>query len=141
MLTTEQMQTLWEWQHLSQQIKEIAPREMELRKQVAAMLVPENTKGTHRFPLVDTGYEAKIVLGESVQLDKGIGDILPTVYQQLIAGGLTEDEAGSLIKTEMKLNIGAYNKLSANMQKIMAAVVTTKPSAPTIEIAPIKEKK
>ena len=141
MLTTEQLEKLSKWQSLNQQIKELSPQEMALRKEVAAMLVPNATVGTHRFPIAESGYKVAVKIGESIQLDKDVKDRLPTVYSDLVEAGLTHEEAAALIKTEMKLVIGAYNKLSANMQKIMAAVVTTKPSAPTLEIEPPKEGK
>lgn len=142
MLTTDQMQKLSAWHEIKEQVSSLSAQEMALRKEIAALLVPNNTVGTHSFPIGNSEYKAKLVLKETVSLDKDITpEKLGVVYQALTADGLTPVEAGELIKGEYKLSLTAYNKLSAKHQKMMSAVVTTKLSAPTLEIVPPKEEK
>lgn len=141
MLTGEQLQLISQWQDIAIEAKRLGAIEMELRKQIAALLVPAGTVGIHRFTLGNEPAKIKIVLGETSKLDKDAGGKLGNVYAKLLEKGLTQDEANGLIKTELILSTGAYNKLSAMHQTIMAEVVTTKPSTPTIEIEREKEKK
>ena len=129
--------------------------EMELRKEVTALLFPNPVKGTQRFEL-GNGYKVKLVhkinykLGDPNLVDKKTGakvkvtdqveNVMAAIEKCGNEGAFLVDR---LIKTSYDLSVSEYNQLDEGSQvkKIVDAILITSDASPVLELEQPKGEK
>ena len=140
-------QLLSQWIAAKDQLAVIKETEMELRKQVQAMLFPNPVKGTQRYEL-GGGYKVKLVhklnykLGNKDLVDPDNGNKIP-VNDQVEAVMNEIEKCGNegaflvdrLIKTSYDLSVSEYEKLENDqIKKLIDSILITSDAAPTLEL-------
>lgn len=147
-------QTIQRWLSAKEQLALIKEQEMELRKQVSAMLFPTPTKGTQRFPL-GNGYAVKLVHkinyklgdpdltdkdGAKIKVQEQIENVMNAVEKCGNEGAFLVDR---LFKTSYSLYEGEYNKLdpTSPIKQLIDKILTTEDASPSLELESPKEVK
>lgn len=135
------------WIVAKDQLVTIKEQEMELRKQVQAILFPNPKKGTQRYEL-GSGYKVKLVhkinykLGDKDRIDPdngnkiSIADQVETVMNEIEkCGNEGKFIVERLIKTSYDLSISEYEKLENNeIKKLVDSILITSDAAPSLEL-------
>ena len=114
-------------EELNEQIARLKVEEMELRKKLFEVMVPNPVEGTNTVPLAN-GYVIKWKFPINRTVDKAS---LPTVRGMLEAKGVNVDD---LIRMKPELSVSEYKKTSSDTIKILSLCVTEKPGLPSYEI-------
>lgn len=129
------LQRLHEWQVASQELKALKEREMQLRKVLASAFFPTPSEGTNTLE-IGNGYKLKGVFGMDRKVDEAA---LKAADKALRDAGVPLDD---LVRWKPDLSITEYRKLDDQPEKkvIFDMVIITKPSSPSLEIVPPKNK-
>ena len=115
------------WLQLSSELKLIKEREMRLRREIAFDIAGGDFSGETKMNKEEDGFSATVSFTLSRSLDE---DVLSTVRAHL-----TEQER-NCVKFKPSLIMKEYKEIGAN--SILHEAVTTKPSAPTLKVVPLR---
>lgn len=136
-LTQEQIDVLTEWQNTVAQVVAFKPtveKEMTLRKKAMELFFPAAKEGVNSLAL-----PGDWTLKGTAKMDRKIDEAaLPAVKEKMIEMEFNPD---LLIRNEPVLNTKIYKTLSDELRKVFDHAIIMKPSSPSLELVPPKEKK
>lgn len=125
-LSPELRQKIATWKEISGWLEQGKKQEMELRKEIAATLVPTPKEGTNT--VVGEGFELKLVHKVNRRLDKTTLDA--------IMAQMPEDARviGTLIRYEPTFNLSYYRTLDPEVKKTFEQTLEITDGSPELEI-------
>lgn len=116
------------------ELKTLAENEMAMRKAIAesvkTALGEKLKEGVNRFPMAD-GRKLKFTYNLDRKIDEAQIAVAREEYSKVNDAPVTFDE---LLRVKYELAKTEWNKLGAGGKAALSAMITTKPSAPTMDI-------
>ena len=130
MITLETIEeTLEEWMGLSKQLKDVKAKEMDMRRDIVAFLVPTGLVGTHTraFGIIDV----KAVLKNNYKMDQ------EEVEKNL--DSMTQAELNA-VKMTASVIMSAYKLIPEDNRELLDMCIEVVPAAPTLSVDYKKDK-
>jgi len=122
-----------EWFALTQQLKPMKKREMELRKKIFNIAFPDPREGSNTFDLAG-GFKLRGSYKLTRTIDEGA---LQAILPQLTEAGISSD---AIVKHKVSLVLKEYTRLETDQRLLFDQCLVTKPGSPALEVIPPKVK-
>ena len=132
--TKKELAQFAELAKLQKQLEAVKEAEMQLRKEVFALINKKGEigKGTNNIALPD-GWALKVVAKETTTVEESV---LPAVRVKMREAGITED----VFKFKPSLVADKYKALTMEQKAIVNEALITKPASPEVKIIAPKVK-
>ena len=133
-MTEEQENLISDWQQAKSQLEVLKEQEKSLRLELQAEMFRGATEsGTYKQPL-EGGWDLKLTCKDDYKLDSAalVLDALKKI---------DDSTAQLLVRWKPELSVSVYKKLPEIYKKAIDAVLTIKPTLPSLELVPPKETK